>query len=396
MNYYNYICYEIRFLPRGGVSIDKNMMTKYSAKESKRMEDSYGNSQFQSRQYKRLNEALLPSHKWQENQFLDNKIDLFGSRKEVILSIEEQNTLLLRLVQTILNIDIHEDEKLKQSPLLRLYICYNVTKSKAGELLSFYIWLYTITREEMVRDQTINGVVSQVPFESVRIKQTLQSGFIFASDIDCARELIIRSFKYTLKGVVFGIKMNGRGVQYALNSTNDMDKNDLTKTWSDKLTYSSWCKFHTNNKRSKELKTSYGNINFFFRFRNCKKDPFVSCLTIASVSARKSLTKCLPMEGIAHGGINIIDVDNTSIESSILFVPLREFVSTAVCTIPLDSQKLPIVCTNNKNSNFIRKELKGFFSKTEIIKELVLIDLNPSRYNLNVGTDLQECIEEDL
>ena len=102
------------------------------------------------------------------------------------------------------------------------------------------------------------------------------------------------------------------------------------------------------------------------------------------------------MEGIAHGGINVIDVDNTSIDSSILFVPLREFVSTAVCTIPLDVQKLPIVCTNNKNSNFVRKELQGFFSKTEIIKELVLIDLNPSRYSLNVGTDLQECIEEDL
>ena len=164
------------------------MMSKYAAKEAKRIEDSYGDSQFQSRQYRRLNEALLPSHKWQENQFLDNKIDLFGSRKEVILSIEEQNTLLLSLVQTILNIDMHEDEKLKESPLLRLYISYNVTKSKNGELLSFYIWLYNITREEIVREQTINGVVSQVPFESVRIKQTLQSGFIFASDIECARE----------------------------------------------------------------------------------------------------------------------------------------------------------------------------------------------------------------
>lgn len=98
------------------------MMSKYAAKEAKRIEDSYGDSQFQSRQYRRLNEALLPSHKWQENQFLDNKIDLFGSRKEVILSIEEQNTLLLSLVQTILNIDIHEDEKLKR--LCRDCSCY--------------------------------------------------------------------------------------------------------------------------------------------------------------------------------------------------------------------------------------------------------------------------------
>ena len=54
------------------------MMSKYGGREEKRIEDAYGDSDIQSTQYRRMQASLVPSHKWQEGQFLDNKIDLFG------------------------------------------------------------------------------------------------------------------------------------------------------------------------------------------------------------------------------------------------------------------------------------------------------------------------------
>ena len=372
-------------------------MSKYGGREEKRIEDAYGDSDIQSTQYRRMQASLVPSHKWQEGQFLDNKIDLFGQRRQVVLNIDEHNMLLERLVQTVINLEISEDDKIKESPLLRLYLCYKATKQLSGESLSFYIWLTTITREDAVRNQTVNGMLPVLPNDSIRIKQELQSGYLFSIDIPCAAELTIRTFKYTLKGIIFGLKMQGRGIQYARKGNNEEDNNNNLKlNWSDKLTFTSWCKFNSNNKRRNERKTSYGNINYFFRFRNCTKDPFVSNLTIASVTARKYFVKNLPNEHIIYGGYNSVDVDNTSIDDNVKFVTLREFVSTAVCSIPLDATKLPIVSSENKHNNFILNDLKDFFSKNEVINEIILIDLNPSRYNLNVGADKQECNFDDL
>ena len=348
---------------RGGLSIDKNMMTKYGGKEDKKIEDAYGESDIQSTQSRRMKASLVPPHKWQEGQFLDNKLDLFGERKELVLFIDEHNTLLERLVQTVINLEISEDEKIKESPLLRLFICYRATKQLSGESLSFFIWLKTITREDIVRNQTINGTLLVLPNEPIKIKQELQRGYLFLGDIPCAIELTIRTFKYTLKGVIFGLKMRGRGIKYARNDNNEADTNNLKLNWSDKLTFTSWCKFTSNNKRRNETKTSYGNLNYFFRFRNCTTDPFVSNLTIASVTARKYSVKNLPNENIAHGGYNSVDVENSSIDESIKFVPLREFVSTAICSIPIDAKKLPIVSSENKHSNFIRNDLKDFSQK---------------------------------
>ena len=65
--------------------------------------------------------SLVPFHKWQEGQFLNNKLDPFGETKKLVLHIDEHITLLERLVQTEINFEISEDDKIKESPLLQSY-----------------------------------------------------------------------------------------------------------------------------------------------------------------------------------------------------------------------------------------------------------------------------------
>jgi hypothetical protein len=135
----------------------------------------------------------------------------------------------------------------------------------------FFIWLKTITRGEkmLFEDQTINGTLPVLPNEPIRIKQELQCVYLFLIDTPCTIELTIRTFTYTQKGVIFGLKMRGRGIQHARNGNNEGNTNNLKLNWPDKLTFPSWCKFYSNNKRRNEIKTSYGYLNYFFRSRNC-------------------------------------------------------------------------------------------------------------------------------
>jgi hypothetical protein len=69
--------------------------------------------------------------------FFNNKLYPFGERKESVLQVDEHNTLLERLVQTVINLEISEDDKIKESPLLRLFLCYRATKQLKGESLGF-------------------------------------------------------------------------------------------------------------------------------------------------------------------------------------------------------------------------------------------------------------------
>ena len=81
---------------------------------------------------RRMQASLVPPHKWHEGQFLNYKLDPFGERKELVLHIDEHNTLLKRLVQTVMNLEISEYDKIKFTEL---------RKPKLRRIASFFYFV---------------------------------------------------------------------------------------------------------------------------------------------------------------------------------------------------------------------------------------------------------------
>ena len=88
--------------------------------------------------------------------------------------------------------------------------------------------------------------------------------------------------------------------------------------------------------------------------------------------------------------------DASSINENILFVPLREFVSTAVAIVGFDAERNPILPRNARSYHLIPEDIKRNLSQTFQLHEMIMIDLNVSRRKLVVGTDSQTCTEDDL
>jgi hypothetical protein len=127
-----------RLLKKGGCSFDKEMMQKYSENEYSRIQVYWSSSPNSNNQAKRMHDRIhRPENFDDEDCFIDNKIDIFGTRQRCEFNDEEVNILLLNLVDFIRysiyeSEDATEDEDLKisNSSLLRLWHCYNSCKKR--------------------------------------------------------------------------------------------------------------------------------------------------------------------------------------------------------------------------------------------------------------------------
>jgi hypothetical protein len=246
-------------------------------------------------------------------------------------------------------------------------------------------------------------------------KVQLEAGWLYFDDLPRAWELTQTSYRYTCRAVVIGLPMRARGPQHSLKFKDELGSsgeeisdhsknitNDLREIWFNRTHASSWAKYfaHFGKKRSGDNneKLTYGQVNYFFRFRWYKDDEYISNLAIASVTSRKTNLDHYGKPDIKATALKIIIPDGSSIDENILFVPLREFVSTAVATVGLDEDLKPILPSNARAAHLIPQDIqKHLSSGTEAnIKELVMIDLNPCRRKVIVGTDSQICNEDDL
>jgi hypothetical protein len=232
-------------------------------------------------------------------------------------------------------------------------------------------------------------------------------GYLYEGDIDAAALLTKNVFKCTTKAFAIGVKMRGRGIEYALKPLRVTDGslhlsevskniNKLKFQWHLKPQYSSWCKYNKCNKD--KVKTQYGQMNFFSRFQWYQDDEYLSNLVISSVTLRDTRIKYSAKDGLKKSGIPVVitSADESSVGiNNIGFVPLRDFISTRIGLLSLDNALNPILPPEGK-----RKKIHLFSAKSkcylsninhEDINEIVLIELDRRRQNLKFGTDSQRC-----
>ena len=408
-----------RLLNNGGSNFLLSMMEKYSDRERSRIEAAFTDEAnlLRSKKNIRYRKTLEPEEKFTEEErdengdnedevnnvpkiFIDNKIDVTGKRHDIFLSLLEQNALLIRLVDYIKNIEGTSDEdKCRSSALYRLHKCYEACKRLVHNAV-FYVWLRRVSSmDEIIINESVHTSSNVLPS-----KAQLESGCFYIGDIEKANELTKRSYRYTLEATVLGLRMRARSPDFSLkfnegspeiseHSKNVM--NDLTRTWHERSNYSCWAKYYETYDADNE-KFVYGQLNYFFRFRWYTGDDFISNLAIASVTSRRTNSKYQAKPNIKATSLNIIIPDASSINENILFVPLREFVSTAVAIVGFDADRNPILPTNARSNHLIPEDVKRHLSQTFQLHEMVMIDLNVSRRKLVVGTDSQTCTEDDL
>ena len=409
-----------RLLNNGGSNFLLSMMEKYSDRERSRIEAAFSDeaSLLRSKKNIRYRKTLEPEEKFTEEErddngdnedenddvpkiFIDNKIDVTGKRRDIMLSLSEQNALLIRLVNYIENIEGTSDEdKCRLSALYRLYKCYEACKRLVNNEV-FYVWLRCVSKIDDAI--TINASV-HTSSDVLPSKQQLESGCFYIGDIEKANELTKRNYRYTVEATVLGLRMRARSPYCSLKFNEGSREisehsknivNDLRSTWDERSNYSCWAKYYETYDADNE-RFVYGQVNYFFRFRCYTGDEFVSNLAIASVTSRKSTLKYHAKTNIKATALNVIIPDASSINENILFVPLREFVSTAVAIVGFDAERNPILPRNARSYHLIPEDIKRNLSQTFQLHEMVMIDLNVSRRKLVVGTDSQTCTEDDL
>jgi hypothetical protein len=403
------------------------MMTKYSERESVRIRFAYDSTEeiFQSKKAQMYRRTIEPNHLYimddlSDNEddddategysnaqmsslFIDNKIDVDGKRFPIELTACELNNLLLRLANYIECFQgSTQDEKVEKSAIYRLHTCWIRCRNRFND--SFYTWLSRIGSH--LSDLRAEAVAGMTPDKPSIIE--LRSGILFEEDISKARELVQRKFFYFKKAVVLGIKLCARGPSCSLRFneiTKEIDSNskykvnNLKRNWAERYHSKSWAKYYIKADEDNE-KCCYGQVNYFFRFTTYQDDDYISNLAIASVCTRKVKMKYAAKPNISKMAIPVISLaieEEDTIDERILFVPLREFVSTGVATVGFDINKKPILPTNYNKSHIMTKESKAHLSKENSIhiSELYLIDLCPSRRKLIVGVDSQIADNEN-
>ena len=396
------------------------MMSRYGTLESSKTKSAFADPDIVSRNCTKLQKSINPSTKYYEDVissckvFTDNKIDVIGKFSEVMLSYPQMLHLLVSLCNYVLKIEGPDIEtKLRSSSLLRLYTCFQSCSSlkvEGTKNTHFYLWLYKIAEEtDVIRQSAVIDILETLPRLNTDLIRSLKAGNLFREDIIRAKEILKNNFQCSMKAVVIGIVMRGRGERFALDFNEDevgdlteqsIQNNNLRKNWFKQKEANTWCKFYKNND-TKHEKFKYGQINYFFRFSHLKEDGYVSNLAIASVTTRNTINKYRIKSGTAISGQNVItdlplDDRNQSSAASIdinyLYVPLREFVSTSVAIAAVDIEQKPIVSPSHKNQHLLHKDARKFLSNRlpMQIHELFLIDLHPSRRNLLTAIDTEE------
>ena len=293
-----------KHIPSGGVSFDKCLMRSYSKFENITLKMSYD---FQIDDIHRLrkndkmnniNDIRNFSVKNNKLQYSDEKFFLFNKinkkkNNKFVFSEYEIDCLLEEFILEIKKRCHKESEAYFKSPLFRLYIAYLYHKKNchpdfAWKYKTFYCSLeefltadtgfyernaikkdddYFLENSKSFKDLFDNGK------EYNKIK-TYRDGTYYIEDLEIAKKIMynLTPFRFD-KAIVFGIEMHSRGsicaeTEYTPTSTQNT-LNVLKNNWRDVKHYSSWFKYHDNNKTSSEFGFNpkvirYGQFNYFY------------------------------------------------------------------------------------------------------------------------------------
>jgi hypothetical protein len=263
---------------------------------------------------------------------------------------------------------IDEQDALEKSSFFKLHHFYR--NNNIPEVESFNDFLFYINT--LNENQRINGFIFLEDIELLTV-QTICDFLQFQIGFVIYKKAIIYGERFTARGYEYietkeskQFVNNNYGQQERLYEMNN-PKNDLSnfENWSSQ--YSTWCKYHQNNKN-----IGYGQVNYFFRFY-CKTDRILHGLPIANLVPRNYLS--------AFSNTNSTGVDKILCKSQFkkynrnYFVPLTNFFPSAILIAPFDIGNLPIYIKEDS----VTQDQMEFYSKNNQISYFLAFELHPNK-----------------
>ena len=407
-------------LPKGGLSYDKSVMLSYSKLENVNIKQSYcfeindiyniKSNQRTSGQNNTLNNInnFKNFSVWNNKMmYTDEKFFLMDVyRGDCFFNEVELSYLLTDLITEIKKRSENFEDAVTKSPLFRLHIAYLYHKdpyNKKNNLLSVKdsgnrnpcFFNFLINAIDAMDNDVENSLITKLSDYKKQFdynySQHLNEGIIFYDDLEKTKIIFSDNFKphrYS-KALVYGIEMKSRGVscvEKEFNKEPSLKCNDLSNSWSENASISSWFKFHMESSLKLPFKDDknfgfsittydslqYGQFNYFFRI-HLPWEPLLDGLPMASATCRKTL--------IDHY-IDIVKTDSSSYDNKKRFVSLTNVFSTRILVGARDNQKKPIAINNDFNQqNSEAANRQKYLSKEPLSKatDLYFLDLDPHR-----------------
>ena len=215
--------------------------------------------------------------------------------------------------------------------------------------------------------------------------------------ISLTKQLVQTDIVYFKNAFIYGLKMRGRGSNFreTIPPTKDALKKyhgtftDIRDFWSQKVHYSSWCKF--SQKETNKDQYYYGIINAFTQVT--LNDTLLNQIMLASISAMKFTTTNKP-----HC-LELVDVD--AFCPNTMFVVLSDILPTSVATIPLDDTQLPMATRRTLIPIDLTAKQITFYSKHLTqndykLNKFVMILLHPEKLSMKpANTAFQQFLFEE-
>ena len=249
------------------------------------------------------------------------------------------------------------------------------------------------------------------------MRDTVSLGKVYVADFPTIiRELAEfgvtgkQSIASYVHGIVKGVKLTGRGEQYAEETVEEVDNggtnrvglyrefqvqkpdNILKESWHPTFQVNSWCRvtdYYVNGAKRVVPRLYFGQINYMFRVF-VPSDAILNGCAFANVMLRKVVED--PRRG-NHCYVGMNDAQTYVADKH--FVSLNYVDSTAVALSALDVEGLPIMNPSQvrKNMKFAPKDYKLLFSdkRSNELDRLYFIDLHKER----LGIEYYSSIEED-
>jgi hypothetical protein len=385
-----------QFVKKGGRSFDKTTLNKYDKWEN-----------------------AITSKKAFHKIFLDNENNITLSLNESFNQLEYDNNNFLLLnkckmdkncsfsqVESIFFLDCllsevykmsqDYDDAYERSSFFRLHTYYeNLLGSKQCFILdntnitSFKDFLYVAYSISIKNNGEHNNI-------NINENITLSKEEISTVKSLCLFLTYQTNFNIHKNAIIYGLRFSARGFEYRESENPISDnchygkqgnffrmnnrKNNINEFHNWSTQYSCWCRYKINKNKFENDSPSfyYGQLNYFFRFY-CETDSLLNGLLIANLVPRSFLDANTPQ--------NLLGVDKIPCEKLFKniskrrnrnwFVPLTNFVPTAILIVPFDSDDKPIYL-NNKEESISTDEMK-FYSTNNQINYILAFDLQPNR-----------------
>ena len=441
------------FIKRGGANFEKTSSRKYYNHESSII-DSIEESAFKVNSNGKFNRKSIIGR-----ELLDSKVFFLDVNQsfqynpfrmlvydeqlqciDVAMNHFEATNFLNCLIKEIMKQCKNKEEAYERSEFFKLYCKHvdlsnnfsktwykrknldnsTIKRNETAEIMffDFLVILYTIkTNEEAMEDDQLENARIKL-FEIMNTeKESNNSSILNCNNLLLLLKKLFKHMRYnqasSLKAMVYGLRCKGRGYEKRrFGSTGESSdyRLNMQQSWNtNKLEYSSWCKFRfnrfsilstndLNNQNDYYIgnphRTYYGQTNFFIKL-NIPSEKLLNGVKIASMTAVSNHSPC-PLWNYKSKNTNdhyksktvidCIDVNKIALLNNSLFIPLTDILATKYGMIGVDDNDKPFF--NKRNLSYINhtneKKFKNCFSdeSSDKIYKLYFIPLHPERINI--------------